>query len=519
MQLLITAGQMQEFDRAAIQRFAIPGLLLMENAGRAFVDQLQQQCGPLTGKTIDVVCGKGNNGGDGFVIARHLVSRGAVVRVLLLARPSEVKGDAAVNLTSVRRISARRGSSLTLATVLRPSSLAHLRAKDIVVDAVFGTGFSGKAAGIHRKAIEWMNAQKAFVASVDMPSGVDGSTGMVGSVAVHAALTVTMGLAKVGHYVGAGQECSGEVRIVDISIPPFVFRPPRLPVFRIHSDDVALNLPGRPVTAHKYSVGKVLLLGGSRNFTGAPAMAAQSALLSGAGAVILGVPISIQAILARKLTEVILAPLPETPDGTLSMDAIGPIRDKISWADAVAVGPGLSRNEETDRLLRTLIPEIPKPLVIDADALTALASWPGLLRKRRAPTILTPHAGELARLTSESAGEIELRRVEVSRKIASRLRSVVVLKGSPTATATPAGEVILNSTGNPGMATIGSGDVLTGIIAGLCAQGMDAAAAAAAAVFLHGRAGDIAAGKLGRRSLLALDIQSHIPAALKEVER
>jgi NAD(P)H-hydrate epimerase len=519
MQLLVTAGQMQEFDRAAIRRLAIPGLLLMENAGRAFVDQLQDHCGPVRGKTIHVVCGKGNNGGDGFVIARHLVSRGALVRVLLLARPSEIKGDAAVNLASIRRIAAVQRSSLTLISVLRSSAFARLRATDIVIDAVFGTGFSGLASGIHRKAIDWMNAQKSFIAAVDMPSGVDGSTGTVGSVAVHAALTVTMGLAKVGHYIGDGRDCSGEIRVVDISIPAFVFRPSRLPVFRMCSDDVALSLPKRPVTAHKYSVGKVLLLGGSRNFTGAPAMAAQSALLSGAGAVILGLPISIQSILARKLTEVILAPLPETPDGTLSMDAIGLLREKIAWADTVALGPGLSRNEETDRLLRTLIPEIPKPLVIDADALTALSSNPGLLRKRKSPTILTPHAGELSRMISESAADIELHRVEVSRKSAIRLKSIIVLKGSPTATATPAGDVVLNSTGNPGMATVGSGDVLTGIVAGLCAQGMDPAAAAAAGVFVHGRAADIAAEKLGQKSLLALDIQSHISAALREFER
>jgi NAD(P)H-hydrate epimerase len=394
-----------------------------------------------------------------------------------------------------------------------------MRATDIVVDAVFGTGFSGKASGIYRKAIEWMNAQKAFIAAVDMPSGVDGSTGTVESVAVHAALTVTMALGKIGHYVGAGRECSGEVRVVDISIPPFVIRPPRRPVFRIHSSDVALSLPKRPVTANKYSVGKVLILGGSRNFTGAPAMAAQAGLLSGAGAVILGIPVSIQTILARKLTEVILAPLPETPDGTLSMEAISLIREKIAWADAVAVGPGLSRNEETDRLLRRLIPEISKPLIVDADALTALSSSPRLLRKRTAPTILTPHAGELSRLIAVSAPEIEARRVELSRESAIRLKSIIVLKGSPTATATPGGDVVLNSTGNPGMATIGAGDVLTGIIAGLCAQGMNPAAAAAAGVFVHGRAGDLAAGKLGQRSLLALDIQSHIPAALRELER
>jgi len=519
MQLLVTAEQMQGFDRAAIKRLAIPGLLLMENAGRAFVDLLQERCGPLNGRTVHVVCGKGNNGGDGFVIARHLVSRGAVVRVLLLAKPSEVKGDAAVNLESVRRIAAAQTSALTLATIVRSSALARLRAKDIIVDAIFGTGFSGKASGIHRKAIEWIRAQHAFVAAVDIASGVNASTGMVESAAVRAALTVTMGLAKIGHYVGAGRECSGEVRVVDLSIPPFVFRPPRPAVFRVHSDDVAASLPHRPATAHKYSVGKVLILGGSRNFTGAPAMTAQSALLSGAGAVILAVPVSIQAVLARKLTEVILAPLPETPEGTISMDAIGLVREKIAWADAVAVGPGLSRNAETDRLLLTLIPEIPKPLVIDADALTALAVKPGILRRRTAPTILTPHAGELSRLTTASVSEIELQRVEVSRESARRLRSILVLKGSPTATATPAGDVVLNCTGNPGMATIGSGDVLTGIIAGLSAQGMDPAAAAAAGVFVHGRAGDIAARKLGQKSLLALDIQSHIPAAMRELER
>jgi NAD(P)H-hydrate epimerase len=309
----------------------------------------------------------------------------------------------------------------------------------------------------------------------------------------------------------------------EISIPGFVLKPSRSPSFRIFAEDVAVALPKRPQSAHKYSVGKVFVLGGSQSFTGAPYMCSQAAMRSGAGAVILGFPKSLRDTFARKLTEVILAPLEETGEATVSRAALGEIRERIDWADAVAIGPGLARNPETQDLVCELLSTINRPVVIDADALTALASRglserTAILKARHHGTILTPHVGELSRITRDDPANIEVHRVEIARVAARRFNSVLVLKGSPTVTATPSGITYLNSTGNPGMATIGSGDVLTGLIAGLLAQGMAPSEAAFSGVFIHGMAGDFAARRFGQKSMLALDILDQLAPAIHTLE-
>jgi NAD(P)H-hydrate epimerase len=518
MELLATAEQMQEYDRSAITRLSIPGLLLMENAGRAFVDELQKRAGSLARKQIIVVCGKGNNGGDGLVIARHCANRGALVHVFLLTKPSSLQGDSAVNYAAVKKISRMKNSGLRLSLTPTAARFAPRGPVDIIVDAIFGTGFSGSARGVFAEAIDWINRAKAFVASVDVPSGVNGTTGIVESSAVRADLTVTMGLAKIGHHVGEGRERSGEVVVADISMPPALFQGFPTQTMRVLGNDVRRSLPTRPQTAHKYSVGKVFVLGGSRNFTGAPTLAALSVLRAGAGAVVLGVPASIHPMLVRKLTEVILLPLPETESGTIAASALASVLEKCAWADAVALGPGLSRNAETDALLLNVLNDCRAPVVLDADGLSALAGKTGILRERPGPTILTPHTGELGRLIGHPAEEIELRRVEIARESARKLHSILVLKGSPTVTAIPKGVTYLNSTGNPGMATIGSGDVLTGVIASLLAQGMDPATAAWSGVWIHGRAGDLSADRLGQRSLMAGDILEAIAEVLHQLE-
>ncbi len=517
MQLLATAEQMRSYDRTAIESLGIPGLILMENAGRAFVDILERRVGVLANRTAIVLCGKGNNGGDGSVIARHLVNRGWTVHLYLLARKGEVKGDAKVNLDALRAMVPLVRGSLKIVEGAGARQLAAAPPADVAVDAIFGTGFTGAARGISAQAIEFLNEQRGLVASVDIPSGVNADNGAVEGPAVKAALTVAMGLAKRGHYLAEGRELSGEVVVADISIPKGVIRSARGGTFRAESADVGGLLPRRPLRAHKYSVGKILVLGGSRKFTGAPCMSALGALRAGAGAVVLGFPKSIHTVLARKLTEVILEPLEETSVGTLSREAIDEIRDRARWADAVAVGPGLSRNEETDELVLQLLAELTVPVVIDADGLTAITADMEALKRRKGETILTPHAGELARLTGTTAAAIESDRLSAARNAARRLRSTVVLKGAPTVTALPDGTAYVNSTGNPGMATIGTGDVLTGMIVSLLAQGMDSGPAACAGVFLHGRAGDLAASHFGERSLLATDLLDQIPAAFLSV--
>ena len=517
MQLIATADLMRGFDRTAITSLGIPGLLLMENAGRAFVDELERTAGGVKGKRTVVVCGKGNNGGDGFVIARHIANRGGDVLVALLAGRRSVRGDAKTNLDAAFRMSRLRASGLRIAE-LRGNAPPALPGKpDIVVDAIFGTGFSGNLTGRELAAVSWINNCAAFVASVDIPSGVDASTGTVGNAAVKANLTVAMGLAKIGHYIGQGCDRSGTVRIADISIPPAVMGAGRDPVFRVGADDVASLLPSRPRDAHKYSAGKVLVIAGSRLFTGAPLLSAQAALRSGAGAVVLAFPASIHEALARRLTEVIMVPVSETGGGSIGLDALPELRGRGAWADAVALGPGLSRDEETMEFVREILRTVEKPFVVDADALFALKGHTSILRKRSAPVILTPHAGEFAALAGGDAADADMFRVTAARDAAKRFGSVVVLKGAPTVTADPRGAAYVNSTGNPGMATIGSGDVLTGLVAGIMAQGTAPERAAYAGVFVHGLAGDIAADRFGMRSLIATDIADSIPAALSRL--
>ena len=515
MQMLATADQMRWFDRIAITTFGIPGLILMENAGRAFVDELGRLVGSFSGKSIVVFCGKGNNGGDGFVIARHLVNRNASVSVILLCRRGDVKGDAKKNLDILFRM--RNGPLLKISEMKSARVLAKHH-PDIIVDAIFGTGFSGKVKGVHQKAIEWINRQRSYIASVDIASGANASTGNIENLAVKAHSTITMGLAKVGQFVGAGREHSGEVSIADIGIPRHITRPDSKQIFRVSGEDVAAILPKRGLTAHKYSVGKIFVLAGSRGLTGAPSMCAQAAMRAGAGGVILGVPRSIYNPLVRKLTEVMVIPLEETAEESVSKNALDAITQKIEWADVVVIGPGLSRNEETQRLILHLIPKILRPVVLDADGLNAVRIDISVVQRRKFPTILTPHVGELGRLMRRKAGEIELNRVAVAREASDKLGSVVVLKGSPSVTAVPDAPSYINSTGNPGMATAGAGDVLTGVIAGLLGQGMSAAGAAYCGVFVHGFAGDVAAKRYGQRSLMALDILGEIHTSINSLE-
>ncbi len=518
MELLATAEQMQGFDRAAIAEYAIPGLVLMENAGRGFVDVLEREIGTLASRRVVILCGKGNNGGDGFVIARHIVNRGGEVSVGLLGKRGEVKGDARANLEIILKMAKQKRSAPAVREISSQAGFRSLGAPDIIVDALFGTGFSGKISGVYAKAVEWANASGAIVASVDIASGVNATSGAVEGIGVRADFTATMGLAKVGQYIGAGRDHSGRVSVVDIGMPGTIVSPAREQAYRVVARDVKRVLPSRPVSAHKYSVGKVFVIAGSRSFTGAPYMCAQAAMRAGCGAVVMAVPASIRTVLARKLTEVILLSVDETPDGTIASAAEPALRERIAWADVVVIGPGMSRHEETDALLLKLIAEIDKPLVVDADGLNALATSPKILQRRKLAAILTPHAGELSRITKQEVRAIEGNRVDAARSAAKQLRSIVCLKGGPTVTASPPGNVFINSTGNAGMATIGSGDVLTGLVAGLEAQGMDALDAAMAGVYLHGLAGDLAATRYGQKSMMALDILEHISSSIRNIE-
>jgi hydroxyethylthiazole kinase-like uncharacterized protein yjeF len=515
MELVATAKEMQFCDRTAITKFGIPSILLMENAGRSVADIVEREIGSVSGKLIYVFCGKGNNGGDGFVVARHLYNRGARVSVFLMARESQLKGDPRTNFRILQGINKQdRSSILHLVESVTASRVSRHPSPDVIIDALFGTGFSGGVRGEYEKVIKWMNESDATVVAVDIPSGVNADNGTVEKVAVTADVTVTMGLRKVGLQVHLGRECSGSIHVASIEIPKIVYQRSGIRTWFVQQADVRRLVPRRPLNAHKHTVGKILVLAGSRGLTGAAVMSCNSAMRAGAGAVVLGIPKSLLPVVSKKLTEVMPNPLEETEDQSLSKKAIPEIQRLVSWSDIVVLGPGLGRNNETEEVILELIETIKKPLLIDADGLNALAIDPKIAKRRKSETILTPHTGELSRMTKHSAEEIEKNRVGLARSESEALDSYLVLKGSPTVVSAPSGDVFINSTGNPGMATAGAGDVLTGTIAALWGQHISAAEASVCGVYLHGLAGDLAKRKYGEMGLTATDIIEAMPRAI-----
>jgi len=518
MKRVVSAEEMRWCDETTIKTYGIPGLLLMENAGRGVVEVVKQEFSSLESKHILVICGKGNNGGDGFVVARMLLNSCRHISILLAASPSELKGDAKTNFKILQTI-AKKSKDQIIIRRYSKRLLAKLPKPDIIVDAMFGTGFAGSVRKPFTDIIQWVNQQKAKIVAVDIPSGINGTTGVVENCAVHANATITFGCLKSGLLCNQGRELVGSVRVVDIGIPRMVSEDKRLRTFLVEKSDVQRILPKRSIHAHKYSVGKVLVLAGSRGLTGAAALCCTSALRSGAGAVVLGTPESVYPILARKLTETMVFPLPATSAGTLSLAALDIIRERLSWAVVIVIGPGLSLNSEIKQLIFKILLEYRGKTLIDADGLNALAvDGISKLHSSRAQFILTPHVGEFSRLTGLSSIEIEHRRKEAACVLAKQIEATVVLKGVPTVTASSEGNCFINSTGNPGMATAGAGDVLSGIIAGLWAQGISGTEAAWAGVYLHGLSGDIVAKKIGEQSLVATDIIEYLPFALQNVE-
>ncbi|MBI3195743.1 MAG: NAD(P)H-hydrate dehydratase [Ignavibacteriae bacterium] len=526
MELAVTSDEMCAFDGYAINTLKIPSLLLMENAGKSVVQKMNEHFGDLSGKLIYVLCGKGNNGGDGFVVARHLLIHGSKVVVILTCKPSELKGDPLTNFNILKSLKSKsrqsRESHKSWSRLVSFSSLKKLKMlqqPDFVVDALFGTGFKGKLTGKYKVLVEWANELPSRKVSIDIPSGVNSDNGVTEGVAFKAGLTVTMSFKKTGLTLNQGRNYSGQLEVVDIGVPTDLSVVGKFQTYIIEQKDVQAKLPVRPYNAHKHSVGKIFVLAGSVGLTGAAAMVSESAMKAGAGAVVLGTPKSVYSILAKKLTEVMTEPLDATDEGSLSQTSLLAIEKHLQWSDVFVLGPGLSRNKETQRLIQHLVSTSTKPMLIDADGLNAIAENPSCLKKRKAKeVILTPHMGELSRIINLSSEEIEKNRVEIAKRVAKEFKITVVLKGAPTVTATTDGTVFINSTGNPGMATAGSGDVLAGVIAGLWGEGMNVDDAAWSGVFLHGKAGDLAKEKFGERSLLATDIQNYLPEAIRQVE-
>ena len=509
---VVTAEQMQAIDRQAIDGFGIPGITLMENAGVGIVQELQRRFPDLSRKKIFIFCGKGNNGGDGFVVARHLFNLGSEVRILLAGKLSELNGDAGINAISAHKIGIQVDE-------LNPDHLNRhdhkLRHCDIIIDAVFGTGLNKPVTGFMEKVIDKINQFEKFVVSVDINSGVDSDSGQLIGPHVKSELTLALACWKQSHLLHPSAGVMKETRLIDIGIPEKARVKQNIRVHQSEEEDIKSYFQKRNPNSHKGDYGHVLVLAGSRGKEGAAGLTALAVLRSGAGLCTLALPASCQK--AVHPMEVMTAPLPETANGTLSLQAKEPILDLLKDKSALAIGPGITTDPETVALIGEILPLIQCPLVLDADALNAISSHKDWLEKLKPETVLTPHPKEMSRLTGVSTQEIQRNRVATAAQFATEHSLTLVLKGSPTLIALADGSVTINPTGNAGMATGGSGDVLTGIIAGLMAQGLAPCSASIAGSYIHGQAGDHFAETESQTTLIAGDLLRCLPESLKRI--
>ncbi len=532
-----TAKVMQAIDRTTISKYGIAGKTLMERAGLSVVDKINEI---YPKKRIIVLCGGGNNGGDGFVIARVLHKQGFDVKVYLSAKAGSLSGDAKLNYDTAKKFGVKFYPMKKFLT--HPSSL--IPRPCLIVDALLGTGLNTDIRHPLSEAIKKINRLSCPVVSVDIASGISSDTGQIMGQAVKADHTVTFGLAKRGHLLYPGADNTGQLHLADIGFPKALTRSKKIKVSLVEDKDIPLLAPKRPGYSHKGTYGHVLLIAGSRGRTGAAFMSAKAVLRSGAGLVTIGVPESLVNVFQSRVTEEMILPLPDKGDGTLSGEAEKMILMFLKkQANVLAIGPGLSVDNEISRLVAGLITGSNAPVVIDADGINALAgrfdsfqSRAKVLRKCKKPVVLTPHPGEMARLlqdcrlriadcgmhsinskmnTAKLRTKIEQDRINTALAFAKKTKTYLVLKGVPTVTAAPDGRAFINSTGNSGMATAGMGDVLTGMISAFMAQGLKPENAAALGVYMHGRIGDILACKTGKRSLIASDIIRAIPGAFR----
>ncbi|KPJ61307.1 MAG: hypothetical protein AMJ46_02710 [Latescibacteria bacterium DG_63] len=509
---IATPEQMRNIDAKAIDGLGIPGLTLMENAGRGVVSVVEQVVGEINGKSFAVVCGKGNNGGDGFVVSRLLREKGARVAAFLLARKKDVSGDASVNLE--RFVSMGGGvTELTEGNIFE-ELVPVLERTRFVVDAIYGTGFKGKVPGFVARVIELINSSEAQVFAVDVPSGLDCGTARTEGVCIRAHATATLALLKKGLVFFPGRKFTGDIFLIDIGIPDACVDEENIQLTLMDNRLAREWFPAREPDVHKGDCGKIAVVGGSVGLTGAVALCSMAAMRTGAGLVTAAVPSSLNDILETKMTEAMTRPLPETIERTISLDARGAVTDLILASDVLAFGPGLSRNPESAALARKIVPYVAKPTVLDADGLNAFIGHTDLFARAGKCLIITPHIVEMSRLSDEEPSLIEDDRVGAARRFSEKYGIIVLLKGAPTVIAQPDGMAYVNPTGNAGLASGGSGDVLTGIIAGLLGQGVSPVRAAVLGAYMHGLAADMAKEGLGEEGMIAGDLVELIPEAI-----
>ncbi|MDO9515710.1 MAG: NAD(P)H-hydrate dehydratase [Syntrophales bacterium] len=500
-----SVAKMRDLDWTAIEKFGIEDELLMENAGLATYGVIRNEVG-IDGRSFVVFCGVGNNGGDGFVIARKIHSNGGQVRVYIVGNRKKFTGCAAKNLSSIERLSIQVEELRDAA-----SAEAAVSGCDAIIDAIFGTGLTRDVTGFHRDVIDLINTAGRPVFSVDIPSGVNGDTGMVMGAAVKADCTVTFGLPKVGNMLFPGYGLCGRLYVTHISFPPSHYDNDSIRV----EINAPPQLPPRGGEGHKGDFGDVLTIAGAAGYFGAPYFAAFSFLKAGGGYSRLASPRSIVPHLAARGMEIVFVPQEETVSGSIALANKESLLELSQKVDMVVLGPGLSLDEETQELARVLASGIEVPLLIDGDGITALCADLKIIKERKAPTILTPHLGELSRITGIGVEEIRANRIEVLQRAASDLQAIIVMKGAHSLIGYPDGRVFINLSGNSGMATAGSGDVLTGTIAAMFGLGLPLEDAVRKGVFIHGLAGDLAAEDEGEDGITASDILEYLPLAVK----
>ncbi len=503
---IATREIVREIDRLTIEKYGIPGLVLMENAGRAAADVLLDNFSYAD--KVAVFAGGGNNGGDGFVVARHLISEGLGVDTYIVSDPKKYKGDALTNYKALVKIG---GNIVELKNNLRKYKQA-----DVIVDALFGTGLERAIEGFYKKVIDFINSQGVPTLAVDLPSGLDSNSGQPLGTAVLADITVTFVLSKLGISIYPGVEYAGEIYVADITTPNFL--EDDVPYELLSSESVAEIIEPRYEDTHKGTYGHLFVLAGSPGKSGAAALSALGAQRSGTGLVTVGIPKSLNPIMEQKTTEAMTEPLPETDLETLGSDSIERALEIANEKKtAIAIGPGISTSNETREFLYEIIRNSELPMVIDADALTLIADNPKVLNEAGTPVILTPHPGEMSRLAGITTEEVQADRIGVALDFSAKYNVYLVLKGARSIISTPEGEVFINTTGNAGMASGGMGDVLTGIIGGFLAQGIDPVDACKLGVFVHGVAGDLLARENGEAGIIATDVANTLPKAIRDI--
>lgn len=548
MQRVISAAEMREIDRLTAERFATPTLLLMEAAATAALQAIATRFDDgLEGKRFRILCGRGNNGGDGAALARACWLAGARADVVLFGRVDETKGDARINFEIARHLSSFEAGSRTqppplnfveCETLAEWEEIAGTRhSHDVIVDALFGTGLTRPLAGIHQQVIEHLALMREararsqtnmpLIVALDLPSGLNADSAQLIGETVQADLTVTFTAPKPANVLPPASHCGGQLVISNIGSPPILIEVNHTQLFVTEDADARRFFSQTRYTpdSYKNTHGHALVIAGSREMSGAAALCGNAAMLAGAGLVTVATSLSAQPIIAAQaLPEVMTAALPEREGGALGVEAVERVLRLAERASVVAIGPGLTAtDEDTRQFVRTIIESSTVPIVIDADALNALAPWPEELRgTSERPLILTPHPGEMARLIGAENKEALTDRVAAAREFATRHALILVLKGTRTLIAAPDGKVYINPTGNAGLGTAGAGDTLTGIITGFLAQAVgtlgdeaDALEAVIAAVYTGGLAGDMAARALGMRSMIASDIAHHLGAAIR----